>query len=105
MFKIYTILFSLFFLNLAAEIVQKLEVTGNSRISDETIKVYGDINLGKDYSPFDINKILKNLYDTNFFEDIKISLKDGVLNIGVKEYATINSVELNGEKSKTITKR
>jgi len=104
MFKIYTILFSLFFLNLAAEIVQKLEVTGNSRISDETIKVYGDINLGKDYSPFDINKILKNLYDTNFFEDIKISLKDGVLNIGVKEYATINSVELNGEKSKTITK-
>ena len=105
MLKLYTTLFFLFFLNLSAEIIQKIEVKGNDRISDETIKVYGEITTGKDYSPFDINKILKNLYNTNFFEDVKISLSNNVLDITVKEYATINSIELQGEKSKTIKKK
>ena len=52
--------------NLSAEIVKKLEVEGNIRISAETIKVYGDINLNKDYSAFDLDKILdvKNILDT-----------------------------------------
>ena len=73
MLKIYTTLFSLIFFNLSAEIIKKIEVKGNDRISAETIKVYGDITIDKDYSSFDVNEILKNLYNTNFFEDIKIS--------------------------------
>ena len=71
MLKIYSIIFSLIFFNLSAEIIQKVNIIGNDRISKETIKVYGDINIGKDYSSFDINKILKSLYGTEFFEDIK----------------------------------
>ena len=59
MLKIYSIIFSLIFFNLSAEIIQKVNIIGNDRISKETIKVYGDINIGKDYSSFDINKILK----------------------------------------------
>ena len=102
MFKIYTTLFFFIFFNLSAEIVQKLEVKGNSRISAETIKVYGEINIGQDYSAFDVNKILKNLYNTNFFEDVKISLDNNILNIAVKEYATVFSVDLQGEKSSTV---
>jgi outer membrane protein insertion porin family len=105
MLKFYITLFLLFFLNLSAEIIQKIEVKGNDRISDETIKVYGEVTTGKDYSAFDLNKILKNLYNTNFFEDVKISLSNNVLDITVKEYATINSIELQGEKSKTIKKK
>ena len=102
MLKIYITLFFLFFLNLHAETIQKIEVEGNSRISDETIKVYGEISLNKDYSVLDINKILKNLYDTNFFEDVKINLANGILSIIVKEYSVVNSVNLIGEKSNTI---
>ena len=75
MFKIYIIIFSLIFTNLPAEILKKLNVSGNERISEETIKVYGDITIGKDYSAFDTNEIIKKLYSTNFFEDIKVSLK------------------------------
>ena len=104
MLKIYTTLFLLFFYNLSAEIIQKIEVKGNDRISEKTIEVYGEITIGKDYSPFDINNILKNLYNTNFFEDIKISLNNGVLNIIVEEYASINFIEIEGEKSNTIKK-
>ena len=92
MLKIYTTLFIFIFFNVSAEVVQKLQVTGNDRISQETIKVYGDISIGKDYSQSNVNEILKNLYNTNFFEDIKISLNNGILDIYVKEYAIIYSI-------------
>jgi len=106
MLKIYTTLFFLLIsFNLSADIVQKIEVKGNNRIGDETIKVYGEITVGKNYSAFDIDKILKNLYKTNFFEDIKISLSNGVLDIVVKEYAVINSIDIVGEKSNQIKKK
>ena len=104
MFKIYITIYLLLFSNLSADIIQKLDVKGNNRISTETIKVYGDIKIGQDYSAFGIDEILKNLYKTEFFEDIKISLLDGVLNLVVKEYPTINFVDFKGEKSNQIKK-
>ena len=104
MLKIYITIFFLIFLNLSAEIIQKLNVSGNDRISDETIKVYGDISIGKNYSSSEVNKILKSLYNTDFFEDVKISLENNVLNISVKEYSVINFVDIEGESSKTVKK-
>ena len=105
MLKIYTSLFLFIFFNLSAEILKKVDIKGNDRISSETIKVYGDITKGKDYSNFDVNEILKKLYNTNFFEDIKISLSNNVLDITVKEYAIINFIDLQGEKNKTTKKK
>jgi outer membrane protein insertion porin family len=104
--KIFLIIFIFFTtFSVSAEIVRKIELIGNDRFSIETIKVYGDIKLNKDYSDFDINNILKNLYETEFFEDIKISLNNNVLKITVQEYPVINSVTLKGEKSKEVTKK
>jgi len=99
MFKIYTTLFTLIFFNLSADILQRIEVKGNSRISPETIKVYGEITIGKDYTAFEIDKILKDLYKTDFFKDIKISLSEGVMYVSVEEYPIINFIGLEGEKS------
>ena len=105
MLKIYTTLFLLISFNMSADIVKKIEVKGNERVGDETIKVYGEISNGKDYSAFDIDKILKNLYKTNFFEDIKITLSNGILDIAVKEYPVINTIDIKGEKSNDIKKK
>ena len=105
MLKIYITLVYFVFLNLSAEVLKKLEVKGNDRISSKTVKVYGDITIGKDYSASQINGVLKNLYDTDFFEDIKITLNNGVLNILVKEYPIVNAVDLEGEKSNTVKKK
>ena len=90
MFKYLILLYLLLSINLSAEIIQKLEVKGNNRISKETIIVYGDINLNENYTNLDIDNVLKNLYKTNFFEDIKISLNNGILNINVKEHKQLN---------------
>jgi outer membrane protein insertion porin family len=105
MYKYFILIFFFLNFNASAEIVKKLEVTGNSRISKETIKVYGEISFNEDYSSIKINTILKNLYETDFFEDIQIILNKGTLNISVKEYPVINSIDLRGEKSSTIKKK
>ena len=72
----------LFTSNLIADSV-KILIEGNKRIDPETIKIYGEVGDKDDYSTQDINNILKNLYDTDFFEDINISFENKVLKINV----------------------
>ena len=102
MLKYFFIFFLFFNFIVSAEIVKKIDIKGNERISPETIKVYGEIILNNDYSNLDLNNVLKNLYETNFFEDVKISLSDGILKIIVNEYPVIYSIDIEGEKSKSI---
>ena len=90
----------LIFSNLKAEIVKKIEINGNKRVSEETVIIYGEIQLNQDYSSKDLNKILQNIYSTNFFEDVKIDLKNNILKINLTEYPTVNQLIIVGEKSK-----
>ena len=94
------IFFSLLITDLNAEIVSKISVKGNKRVSLETIKVYGDIEIGKDYSEADLNKVLNKLYETEFFENVEINLKNNILLINLKEYPIVNQLVITGEKSK-----
>ena len=98
-FSILALLVFLFCTTLKAEVVNDLKINGNSRISDETIKIYGEIELGKDLSENDLDKILKNLFNTNFFEDVKIKLDKNILIINLVEYPVINQLIIVGEKS------
>tara|TARA_A100001011_G_scaffold398332_1_gene502369 strand:+ start:521 stop:2749 length:2229 start_codon:yes stop_codon:yes gene_type:complete len=82
-----------------AEVIKKIEIEGNERISDETIKVYGEIKLNQNVDNFKINEIIKNLYSTNFFEDIKITIKNNTLFVKLIEYPVINEVIIVGEKT------
>ena len=94
---------TLFFTNFVlAEILNKITITGNKRISEETIKVLGNISTKKDFNEKNLNNLLKNLYETNFFADIDISLKNGELKIDVIENPIIESVEITGVKNKTF---
>ena len=91
--------FLLFTNFLSAEIVKKIEINGNERISDETIKVYGNISLNQDVDNAKINQIIKDLYSTNFFEDIKVSVSNGVLFVNLTEYPVINEIIIVGESA------
>ncbi len=101
---IYIIFFSLLFSNANAEILRKIEVIGNERISKETIAVYGEIKAGKDYSSEDIDKIIKNLYGTKFFSKISVNFNNGVLRLTVVENPIINSIIIQGEPTKKYSK-
>tara|TARA_B100000963_G_scaffold361705_1_gene398821 strand:- start:942 stop:3176 length:2235 start_codon:yes stop_codon:yes gene_type:complete len=104
LFKILTIFFTLSVL-LNAEIVNEIKINGNNRVSDETIKVYSGIQEGKkDFSKQDLNNILKSIYETNFFEDVKVEIRNKVLFINLKEYPVINQLVLTGENANRIKK-
>ena len=98
--RLIIFVYLLFFGNiLSAEIIKKIDITGNERISDETVKVYGEININQDVDNLKINEIIKNLYSTNFFEDIQISVSNGTLFIKLVEYPVINEIIIIGEKA------
>ena len=103
-FKKFSFLFIIFYLVFGsqanAEVVNKIESKGNSRVSLETIVIFGDIVLGKDYDSQDINLLIKKLYETNFFENISVELENNLLTITVKENPTINTILFKGEKAK-----
>ena len=56
--------------------------------------------MGKNYEISDVNLIIKKLYETTFFSDISITLKDNKLIITVKENPIIKSIIFSGEKAK-----
>ncbi len=103
-FKKILVVFILLFFVLSsksfAEKVTKVTSEGNERVSLETIIIFGDIKIGENYESSDINLLIKKLYETNFFSDIIVELKNGILNIQVEENPIINSVTFEGEKAK-----
>ena len=86
-----------------SEIIKGVKITGNERISEETIKVYGAIDDRKtNYSKQDLDKILKNIYETNFFKNVSVEIKNQFLLIDLEEYPLINQLVLLGEKASRI---
>ena len=85
-----------------SEIINKVEIEGNNRISNSNIILFGKINLNEDHDNNKINRILKNLYETDFFKEINISIKKNILIIKVKENPIIQSIEITGVKNKSV---
>ncbi len=100
----YLYIFLIFFISLEAksEILKDINIEGNQRISDETIIMFGNVNIQDNLNLNEIDKILKDIYNSNFFEDVQVTLENNILNIYVKEKPIIQNVEYEGIKSKTI---
>ena len=96
----YIVIIILLTLPLKAENINNVSINGNKRVSDETVKIYGEINNIKTYSQKNANTILKNLYETDFFEDVQISFENGTLIVNLKEYPVINQLVIIGESAK-----
>ena len=102
LFSINILFFTFLIFPIYADIVEKIEIVGNKRISAETIKMFSQVKIGMNYEEKDINNILKLLYDTNFFRDIKVSLDNKNLIITVDENPIIENITFNGIKSNTL---
>ena len=103
-------LLTLFFLFITispslGEIVKKIEINGNERISKETILLFSNVNINDDLKSNDINIILKRLYETNFFHNVSVNLKDKILTIFVEENPIIENISYNGIKSENLKAR
>ena len=87
-----------------AEIYDEIKVNGNDRLSIETIIMFSGLKIGIDLNNEDLNNSIKNLYKTNYFEDIKIYPKKNILEIVVKENPIIQIIKINGVKNKSLLK-
>src|SRR6056300_262041 len=89
-------------LNAFSEIIKDIKISGNQRISNDTIKLFSKIDIGDEINNEDINRILKDLYETIFFENVNIKFLNNILNISVSEYPIIQKVIYEGIKSKSL---
>ena len=101
----FVLLFVFFVSNSYSEVVKKVKVEGNERISTETIIVFGDIVLGKNYELSDVNVLIKKLYETTFFSNVSVEIENNQLSIIVEENPIINSIIFKGEKAKKYTEK
>ncbi len=84
----------------ANEIVaNKIIIKGNDRISADTIILFSEVELNEKISNEKLNEILKNLYETSFFDNVTVKILDNELIIDVTEAPIIDKVIFNGIKA------
>jgi len=105
MFKKFYLLFFIFILfcnTSSGEIVKKIVIEGNVRISNETINIFSQVAINDDLSFVEIDNILKKIYSTGFFADVKIKFEENILNIKVVENPIIQNITYDGIKAQKI---
>ena len=98
-----SILFFLFFcFTASAKNIEKIIVDGNERISDQTIIMFSGTKIEDEVDVNKINDILKNIYESNFFDDVKVNFENKILNIFVIEKPIVENISYQGIKSNKV---
>jgi len=84
--------------------LNKIEIIGNNRISDETIKLFISVDINDEINDAKLNEILNDLYKTDYFENVSISFENRILLINVVENPIIENISYKGIKSSRILK-
>ena len=97
-----SVFFILFFFscNAFSDTLNKIEIIGNDRISNETIKLFIKTKINEEINNNKLNTILKNLYETNFFKDVTLNYVNQTLIIEVIENPIIEKISYEGIKNK-----
>ena len=96
------IIFYLFITSAVSEILKKIEITGNKRISSETIIIFSEVNINEQISKSKLDEVIKNLYQTNFFRNISLSFENQTLFLNVEENPIIENLEIIGIKKQSL---
>ena len=87
-----------------SEIIKKIEITGNNRISDETILMFSKVDIGQSVKNDKINQILKDLYNSNFFNNVSVKIEKNTLFIKIDEAPLIKDIKITGVKAEKFKK-
>ena len=103
---ILAILFNFLSLSVSySEIINQIKIEGNNRITDEIILMFSGIDVGKDITSSEVNEINKNLFETNFFNNVSVVFEDNLVSIIVDEAPLIDKIVFDGIKAKKIEKK
>ncbi|WP_440909445.1 outer membrane protein assembly factor BamA [Candidatus Pelagibacter sp.] len=101
-FIIIKIFFLFYFSIVNAEVIKKIEIEGNDRIPDQTIVMFSKVKVNDDINQNDVNKILKEIYDTNYFNNVVVDFNNQILKITVDEFPIIQNLQYEGIKAQKI---
>ena len=87
-----------------SEIIKEIKVKGNKRVSSDTVIIFSEVKLNSDLNRNQLNNVIKNLYSTDYFNDVSINVEDNILYIYVEERPIIQSIEFEGLENKRILK-
>ncbi len=96
------IVFALFFSVVRAETLQKFEISGNQRISDQTIIIFSELEINQEITKSKLDKVIKKLYQTNFFRNINLSFENQTLFLKVEENPIIENLQISGIKKQSL---
>ena len=99
--KIFVVTFLLTSL-VGAETLQKFEISGNKRISDQTIIIFSELEINEEITKSKLDKVIKKLYQSNFFKNINLSFENQTLFLKVEENPIIENLEINGIKKQSL---
>ena len=55
-------------------VIKEIKVSGNQRVSSETVKVFSGIKRNSDLNEYELNDILKKLYATSYFKNVSLNI-------------------------------
>ena len=96
------IILCIFTTSAVSEILKKIEITGNKRISSETIIIFSEVKINDQINKSKLDKVIKNLYQTNFFRNISLNFENQILFLNVEENPIIENLEINGIKKQSL---
>ncbi len=89
-----------------SEKIETIQVNGNERISDNTIVMFSNLPENKEInSDQDLNEILKNVYNSNFFSNVTVDFSKNILTINVVELPIIENILFEGIKANKIKEK
>jgi len=78
--------------------INYIVIEGNSRLSTSEIIDYSGIEVGSIYDQVDISTIIKDLFSTNLFDNIKVDIRDNTIYLNVSERPIISKINIEGNK-------
>ena len=84
------------------DVIKNFEIVGNKRISDETILMFSNLEIGSNINQDQLNNALKELYYTDYFKNVTISYNNNIVKIIVVENPIIQKIIINGVKEKKL---
>ena len=73
-----------------SEVINQIKIEGNKRITDEIILMFSGIYVGKYITSSAVNEIIKNLFETDFFNNVSFVFENNLVSITVDEAPLID---------------
>ena len=99
---LFLIFLSLNIKHVFATNLESIEINGNDRISNETILMFADIDEQRKIDQNYLNEILKNIYESNFFNNVEVEYLNNIITIKVEEFPIIENIYYEGIKANKI---